>query len=138
MDDIKIKIRTDLILIGLVLSFLIISEYFKIGWFCPFFDGLGIPCPGCGFLSACKALLRLDFSKAYYHHPAVFIFPIYLIIYIYHTTINKLNKKFINLLIYSFIVIMLVIYLLRINGWIPGSAKLILNEDSIIKRIFFK
>ncbi|MDR1781907.1 MAG: DUF2752 domain-containing protein [Bacilli bacterium] len=129
------KLRVDLSLLGLILAFLLLNYFLNISWFCPFFDGIGIPCPGCGFTSAIISLFHLDFKMAYYHHPFVYLFPFYLIMYLYHRYYKELNNKQIKILIYSFIFILIMVYILRFNGLIPYSAKLSFNDNSLIENI---
>jgi len=50
-------------------------------WHCPFRFLLGISCPGCGMKSALLALLRLDFSAAFYYHP---LWPLVVLVVVYY------------------------------------------------------
>ena len=47
---------------------------------CPFEYIFGIPCPGCGMTRAFIALLKLNFTEAFYFHP---LFPIVIIVLIF-------------------------------------------------------
>lgn len=131
----KHKLRIDLSIMGLILVFLLTSQIFGISWFCPFYDGLGIPCPGCGFNSAVISLLHFDFAAAFYHHPLVFVFGFYVLCYVYQRYIKEIEPKKIKFIIISFVGISLIIYCLRLGGYMPYSAQLVLNNNSLLARL---
>lgn len=47
---------------------LILGLFHLPGWVCPFFQGLGIPCPGCGLTRAAVSLFRGDWKQAITMH----------------------------------------------------------------------
>lgn len=71
----------------------------------------GVSCPGCGMTRSFLALLRLDFSGAWYYHPLVFYLliatPIMLILYLQDK--DKYSK---GLMLFS-AGLMLAVYLYR-------------------------
>lgn len=136
MENIDNKlIKRDFVFVMLILAMLITLYKLNIGWFCPLNDGLGIPCPGCGFTSGTIALIKGRYTDAFYHHPLVFGTPIFLIFYPLFAYRKNSNKKYLRWFINIVIVIFIVVYILRIFGLIDGSATLKLNNNSIIQKI---
>lgn len=40
---------------------------------CPFHKITGLKCPGCGVTGMCMALMQLDFRKAFFYNPMLFL-----------------------------------------------------------------
>lgn len=76
-DDQKKRCRKVLLILGSLLSAGLIFAYGAVhwGWWlpCMFNQITGLKCPGCGVSRMCLAILRLDFSSAFFWNPAVFI-----------------------------------------------------------------
>ena len=69
------KIKNDRSLIYLLVGLLILLYFYQ----CPF-QLVGLSCPGCGMTRAFFALLRLDFSSAFYYHP---LWPLVIVVVVY-------------------------------------------------------
>lgn len=124
-------------------TFLIIIAIFfillyKLGfhWFCPFFDGLGIPDPGCGYTSSLIAASKLDFVSAFYHHPLFWVAPLFFIFYLYANFTRPKLPRYYSTIIYIIIILFLITYILRMLHIFPYSAPLNFNDDALIRQIF--
>ncbi len=132
----KNLLKRDLTFILLIGTLFLVLELTHQSWFCPFFDGIGIPCPGCGFTSATKALLRGDIQAAYFHHPLVFLAPFGIVYYIYTRYILPSIPSWDKGVLIFVLVLFFIIYILRLFGIMPMSAVLTFNKDALLPRIF--
>lgn len=130
----KALFKRDLTIVIVIVSLFIILELLHTSWFCPFFDGLGIPDPGCGFTSATKAILRGDLSAAYYHHPLVFLSPFVIFYYGYTRYYLKSIPKYDKQVVVIVIALFIIVYVLRLFGLIDHSATLVLNPNALLPR----
>lgn len=93
----------------LVIAVVVLIIFF---WRCPFYEGIGIPCPGCFMRRALFSVLRFDFRNAFLLNPSIFAaIPLFFI-----SLYSFLNKK-IKFLIATgvvFGVILLIVYLFRV------------------------
>lgn len=129
------KMKEELAIIGIIAFLLLILYALGFHWFCPFFDGLGFSCPGCGFTSAIIAALKLNFTDAFFHHPLFligFIFPIY---YGYANFLIPKKPKSYKIVIGIIISLFIVIYVLRIFNVLPNTAELGFNPDSVFMKL---
>ncbi len=92
---------------------------------CPIRFITGIPCPGCGMTRASIALLHLDFAKALYFHPLIFLTPVIVILYLFDFYINQ---RLLKALWFIIIVVFLVVYLIRL--FITHSAVVLIDIHS--------
>ena len=67
----------------------------------------GVSCPGCGMTRAVKSLVFLDFSKAFYYHPLVFLLiPIAVLLFLFTARkMYKTRKIFIYIIAFLFIAV---------------------------------
>lgn len=116
------------IIILLVAS--LISKYF-FKTFCLIRGVLGIPCPGCGITRALISLLKLDFNKAFFYHPLVYVLIILCILYIFKKDFFK-NIFFLMSLVFLFVFV----YIYRLILYFPNKEPLSLNKSALIFKIF--
>ncbi len=115
----------------LILASVIIIAVAYLTIHCPIRFLTGLSCPGCGMTRALFAFLRLDFKKAFYYHPAIFIMPLAAVIFIFR---SKFTAKKYNLLLAFFVIILAVIYIYRI---IIGNEIVAFDiENGLIYKIF--
>ena len=118
------------VIAGLMLYYLITE---LTGWSmpCVFHRITGFKCPGCGITGMCTALIKLDFTGAFYSHPFIFVTLPYLIYIIVKTFLKgifnapcserfRLNK-FDNVTLIIYIAALIIFAVLRnaadiING----------------------
>ena len=84
----KIRLRKVLLIwLGLILAGLalgIVLNHWDIYLPCLFREITGLKCPGCGVTRMSLALMEMDFGRAFYYNPVVFLMlPILAIILIY-------------------------------------------------------
>lgn len=125
-------LKRDITLIAILALLFLTFELLHTSWFCPFFDGIGIPDPGCGFTSATKALLRGDLVAAFYHHPLVYLAPFIVLYYGYSRYYLKTLPKYDQHVIIVVMVVFFVVYVLRLFGLITNSASLVLNPNALL------
>lgn len=74
---------TVLILLSVAVVYALFCYSTNLGIPCLFNLVTGLKCPGCGITRMFICLLRLDFKKAFYYNPAVFVsLPIFAFIFI--------------------------------------------------------
>lgn len=100
-------------------------------WQCPFERIIGIPCPGCMMTTAAYYLLRLDFEKAFYFNPVIYLLVVMSIPLIY--TYFK-NRKWFRRLLTLTLAIWLGIYIYRMITIFPDYPMPYV-EDNLIARI---
>lgn len=83
--------------------------YYLVG--CPIRWITGITCPSCGMTRAAISLLKFDFVSAYSYHPLIFVLPVFAVIYFIR---NRLSKKTRSIFLYTFIILFIVVYILRL------------------------
>ena len=87
---------------------------------CPFEYIFGIPCPGCGMTRAFIALLKLNFTEAFYFHP---LFPIVIIVLIFavldYFKIFAFSRKVKDIATIVIPFIFIAIYFIRLFGGSP-------------------
>lgn len=80
---------------------------------CPIRFFFGISCPSCGLSRAVESLLFLNFSKAFYFHPMVYMLPVVLILYLLR---KKLSPGAVKGFSISILVMLIAVYLIRLVG----------------------
>ena len=89
----KIIIR-DLIIILLIIGYYFLNKYTEFSVPCIFKKITGYDCPGCGVTRMVFAIIRLDFKKAFYYNPLVFIYlPFIIFFFGYNDYLYIYNKK---------------------------------------------
>lgn len=78
---------------------------------CPIRFLTGISCLGCGMTRAWLAVLRLDWKGAFYYHPAFWLPPLILLVYLLK---NKINIKFYKIFMFTSILLFVIIYFVRL------------------------
>lgn len=116
-------------IINLLLVIVILVVLFM--WQCPFERITGIPCPGCMMTTAAYYLLRLDFEKAVYFNPVIYLLVVMSIPLIY--TYFK-NRKWFRRLLTLTLAIWLGIYIYRMITIFPDYPMPYV-EDNLIARI---
>lgn len=103
--------------------------YYLVG--CPIRWITGITCPSCGMTRAALSLLKFDFISAFTYHPLIFVLPIFVVIYFIR---NRLPKKTQTFFLYTFIILFIVVYILRLFA---GSEIVYIDfKSGIIYKIF--
>ena len=116
-------------IINLLLVIVILVVLFM--WQCPFERITGIPCPGCMMTTAAYYLLHLDFEKAFYFNPVIYLLVVMSIPLIY--TYFK-NRKWFRRLLTLTLAIWLSIYIYRMITIFPDYPMPYV-EDNLIARI---
>lgn len=97
---------------------------------------IGFPCPGCGMSRASIYFITLQFRKAFYFHPFVFVMPFIFIVVFFK------NLKFVRTIFYSkvfwssIIILFIGIYIIRMILLFPDTVPMDYYENSILKKIF--
>ena len=89
---------------------------------CPIRWLTGIPCPGCGMTRALCALLKLDFSGAFYFHPMIYPLLVFVPWYFFSDSHTPHRKKIRNLLLTVIIILAFFVWIYRI-----------FHEDSLLR-----
>lgn len=118
------KNSTRIILAGVVIIVLCF-------WKCPFERLTGIPCPGCMMTTAAYYLIQLDFQKAFYFNPVIYLLlfmalPLFIA--------YKRNKKWFHRLLLMTLIIWLCIYAYRMITIFP-EFPMSYVEDNVISNI---
>lgn len=100
---------------------------------CMFLNITGVPCPSCGMSRAYLSLFRGDLSQAFYYHPLFFI-PIG-IIFVMNKKLRS-NKKLFNVLIYTSISLLLVVYIFRLIVLFPDKEPFVFLSNALLPRLF--
>lgn len=105
---------------------------------CLFKSILGVPCPGCGLTRAVEAFLHGNLREAFYWHPLFFIAPIVLFLVISDLeVIRKINKKYMNIIIFILIGVFLGVYAIRMVTLFPTMPPMDYNYESILYKLIF-
>lgn len=103
----------------------------RLGTTCLFRLLTGICCPACGMTRAWTSFLNGNIEMAFYYHPLFWLIPVIGILILFE---EKINKKFYNAIMFSFIVLVLGCYFYRLLTNSP--VVYIRIHDSLIYRIF--
>ena len=102
----------NIILLLLLLSYYYLNKYFHIGIPCLFYKITGFKCPGCGVTRMLFSLIKLDFKRAFFYNPVVFILLPFLVFYIIYQEYIYITKKKNNLKIPEFVYYILIFILI--------------------------
>lgn len=86
---------------------------------CPFYQYLGLYCPGCGGTRAFWALSSGDILKSIYYHPILMYFIVMVGLYLFFQTLDRLRRKkkytfpFSNMIVYAGIILLLANWIFR-------------------------
>ena len=94
--------KKELLGIGIVLFLLI----FVVGYYCPIYWILGIPCPGCGMTRSLIAFVQGNFTKSFHFHALLIPSAILGLIYLF-------LKEHRNKVIITWCTLMIIYYLYR-------------------------
>jgi len=121
-----IKITGLLLFIGLVYTGFV--KVFHIAIPCIFRELTGFYCPGCGITTMCLALLRFDFTSAFYANPVIFVMlPILAVLAVIgiiryikydNTNISKIERIMITIMIIILVVFAVIRNLPFYNNYI--------------------
>ena len=116
-----------------ITNFLLVIVIFVVFfmWQCPFERITGIPCPGCMMTTAAYYLLCLDFEKAFYFNPVIYLLVLMFFPLLY--TYIKDRKWFKRLLTLT-LVIWMSIYVYRMIMVFP-KYPMAYVEDNLIARL---
>lgn len=104
----------------------------RLGTTCLFRLLTGICCPACGMTRAWISFLSGNFEMAFYYHPLFWLIPV---IGILVFSEKKMNKKFYNTVMFSFIILVMGCYFYRLFANSP--VVYIHFEDSLIYKILY-
>lgn len=90
---------------------LLIFFYTITGIGCPIRFFFGIPCLGCGMTRAVLAASHMDFSAACQYHPLCFLLPLWFVLFLKKT---KINKRFYQCFCGVMVLLFVIVYLLRL------------------------
>lgn len=135
MSDAKRKKYIELLsAVGAIALLYLVFSLVGIG--CPIKFITGISCAGCGMTRAYKALLHLDFARAFYFHPLFWLVPVDVVFSILK---NKISIKFYKSVIFTSTVAFVIVYLYRMI-WGADDIVVFRPSESVIYRVilFFK
>ncbi|MCR4843026.1 MAG: DUF2752 domain-containing protein [Eubacterium sp.] len=114
----------------------IIAALYAFFWFvgigCPIKYVTGVSCLGCGMTRAWLAVLRLDFSAAFYYHPLFWLVPIGVVWFVYR---RRIPKKVYNAGVFTFCALFVIVYVVRLFHS-DGQVVSIHLEENIYSKIF--
>lgn len=88
---------------------------------CVFKYFFGIYCPGCGTTRMFKAMLKLNFKKAFMYNPFMFILFMIILIYVAYNMYTYITKKKIKLpSLTSIVIIVILSFIFMIIRNLPG------------------
>lgn len=99
-------------ILTIVLIYMFFLRYTQIG--CPIRFLFGIPCMGCGMTRAIIALLSMDFEKAIYYHPLVFLVPVIIILICIEDKLVVIRKQLVQKIWIIIIISFFITYLIRL------------------------
>ena len=102
----------NIILLLLLLGYYYLNKYFYIGIPCLFYKITGFKCPGCGVTRMLFSLIKLDFKRAFFYNPVVFILLPFLVSYIIYQEYIYITKRKNNLKIPEFVYYILIFILI--------------------------
>ena len=102
----------NIILLLLLLGYYYLNKYFHIGIPCLFYKITSFKCPGCGITRMLFSILKLDFKKAFFYNPVVFILLPFLSFYILYQEYIYITKRKNNLKIPEFVYYILIFILI--------------------------
>ena len=100
---------------------------------CPIRWFTGVPCPGCGMTRSLIALLHLDLKKSFYYHPLTIVAIPFLVYVIIGKKPLFNNKKVQDIAIYTFISIMLFVWILRLILLKNSEYFIDINNSFVVK-----
>ena len=95
--------------IGVVVLLVILMYITGIG--CPILKLTGIPCMGCGMTRAGISLLHLDFARAWYFHPLIYLMPFCIAALLF---VKKVPKRMVNGILVCVVAALVAVYILRL------------------------
>ena len=94
-----------------IFAVVLLYAFFHIsGIGCPIHFATGISCPGCGMTRAFFSFIRFRFADAFHYHPLVYVMPLIVLILLIK---RHISKRFYQILMFTFIVLFVSIYLVR-------------------------
>lgn len=118
---------------GLVIAIIAIYGCMHfLGITCPIKYLTGISCPGCGMTRAWIAFFHFDVAKAWNYHPLFYLPPFVVLAVVFR---RKMNKVIYDILIFTFIIIFVIVYIIRIKS---GNNNIVVfsPRDGLIFRLF--
>ena len=103
----------------------------RLGTTCLFRLLTGICCPACGMTRAWTSFLNGNIKMAFYYHPLFWLIPVIGILILFE---EKINKKFYNTIMFSFILLIMGCYFYRL--FTNSPVVYIRFQESLIYRIF--
>lgn len=102
------------------LVLLILAAVFLLGWCCPFYCLLQIPCPGCGMTRAAISLMSGHLMESLQYH--LFLIPTLLMAVFYAFFWLRQNRKMLNAVLILWTAGMIVCWMIRVTGIWPWYA----------------
>ena len=101
---------------------------------CPLQKFCGLPCPGCNMSTALYYVFHLDFKKALFYHPLVFVLLLCIGIGIrLYSKYQSLEHRYIRILVYGFVVVFLGVYVYRMITIFPNVPMVYVQDNFIYK-----
>ena len=101
---------------------------------CIFYHITGLPCPACGLTRAFISLARFDLWQAFVYHPLFILVPFIPLLYL-----ERISNKLRNILAYSALALLLVVWVIRMVVLFPDVEPMTYNENSLfefVRRLF--
>lgn len=104
----------------------------RLGTTCLFRLLTGICCPACGMTRAWTSFLNGNIKMAFYYHPLFWFIPVIGILILFE---RKINKRFYNTIMFSFIILVMGCYFYRL---FTNSPVVYINfSESLIHKILY-
>ena len=128
----KVRVKNVISILTIILIYLFFLRYTQIG--CPIRFLFGISCMGCGMTRAIIALLSMDFEKAIYYHPLVFLVPVITTLMCIEDKLVIIKKQLVQKIWIIIIISFFITYLIRLMKF-SNSVVQINIKDGFIYRV---
>lgn len=119
---------------GLMLLYMAVVSLF-FGTCCPIRIFTGLPCPGCGITRAAVLLVTGRWQQAWQMNPVIFAIALAALYFAANRYLLGRKAKEMKWVVAAIAVLLLAVYIVRMNACFPGKEPYNYQKGSILERI---